>query len=99
MIIVPGQLEQGDTVGDEVIVGFLNWLTDGGRMRLGYNSQQGQPDELWLGAKQVSRSDLSRIARHWPDGAHLTPESASSLVGLALDRVSASVGREWRPVA
>src|SRR5262249_12873236 len=99
MIVAPRQLERGDTVGDEVIVGFLNWLTDGGRMRLGYNSQQGQPDELWLGAKQVSRSDLARVARHWPGGVNLTHESAGALVGLALERVSASVGREWRPVA
>ena len=86
-------------MGDDVIVGFLNWLTDGGRMRLVYNTPQGQPDELWLGAKQVSRSDLARIARHWPGGGHLTPESAGSLVVQALDRVSASVGREWHPVA
>lgn len=82
---------------DEQIVGFLNWLTEDGRMRLGYGSPAGPPEELWLGAKQVSRSDLARVARHWSGGAGLSQETAGVLVGLALERVSGSQGREWRP--
>jgi hypothetical protein len=84
-------------MSDELIVGFLNWLTDGGRMRLGYNSAEGQPEELWLGSKQVSRSDLARVARHWPGGNALSPETAGVLVGMALEKVSSSSGREWYP--
>ncbi len=82
-------------MGDEMAINFLNWLTESGRMRLRYQSPEDSPDELWLGAKQVSRSDLARVARHWPGGRELSPESAGALVRLALDKVSASVGREW----
>jgi hypothetical protein len=79
-----------------MIVEFLNWLTECGRVRFGYDSPPGGPDELRLGAKQVSRSDLARVARHWPGGTGLSQETAGVLVGLALEKVSASEGREWR---
>jgi hypothetical protein len=82
-------------VTDQQIVGFLDWLTEGGKARLRYGSAPGQPDELWLGARQVSRSDLARVARHWTGGGSLSQESAGVLVGLALAQVSASAGREW----
>ena len=83
---------------DEMIVEFLNWLTECGRVRFGYDSPPGGPDELRLGAKQVSRSDLARVARHWP-GGDLSQESAGALVGRALEKVAAAAGREWRPAA
>lgn len=82
-------------MSDELVIAFLNWLTDGGKMRLAYKPQEGMADELWLGAKQVSRSDLARIVRRWPGGSDLNLEAAGTLVGLALDKVSTPSGSEW----
>ncbi len=82
-------------MGDELAINFLDWLTESGRVRLWYQSQEGRSDELWLGAKQVTHSDLARVARHWSGGGNLSPETAGVLVGLALEKVSTSSGREW----
>lgn len=82
---------------DELTVEFLDWLTESGRMRLRYQSNEGEADELWLGDKQVSRSDLARVARHWSGGHTLCQETAGALVESALQRLSASPGRRWRP--
>jgi hypothetical protein len=82
-------------VSDERVTAFLNWLTEGGRVRFGYDARNGGPEALWLGALEVRRSDLARVVRGWPDGAGLSTESADALAGMAVAKVSASDGRMW----
>ena len=82
-------------MSDERVTAFLNWLTEGGRVRFGYDSRNGSPEALWLGALEVRRSDLARVVKGWPDGAGLSPESADALAGMAVARVSAANGRAW----
>jgi hypothetical protein len=82
-------------VSDERVVAFLNWLTEGGRVRLGYDSRNGAPEALWLGDLEVTRTDLARVVKGWPGGAGVSPESANVLAGLAVARVSATTERAW----
>lgn len=82
-------------MSDEQVTAFLNWLTEGGRVRLGYDSRNGAPEALWLGVLEVRRSDLARVVRGWPAGTGMSPESADALAGLAVARVGASDGRVW----
>lgn len=82
-------------MSDERVIAFLNWLTEGGRVRFGYDSRNDRPEALWLGTLEVRRSDLARVVKGWPDGADLSPESADALAGMAVARVSAADGRMW----
>ena len=82
-------------MSDERVAAFLNWLTEDGRVRFGYDSRNGSPEALWLGVLEVRRSDLARVVKGWPDGAGLSPESADALAGMAVARVSATDGRTW----
>ena len=82
-------------MSDELVTAFLNWLTEGGRVRLGYDSRNGSPEVLWLGALEVRRSDLARVVKGWPAGVGLSTESADALAGMAVARVSAADGRAW----
>lgn len=83
-------------MSDERVVAFLNWLTEGGRVRLGFDARNGAPEALWLGALEVRRSDLARVVRGWPDGTGLCPASADALAGMAVARVAAADGRVWQ---
>lgn len=82
-------------MSDEQVTAFLNWLTEGGRVRFGYDARNDAPEALWLGLVEVRRSDLARVVRGWPGGAGLSPESADVLAGMAVARVSVSDGRAW----
>jgi hypothetical protein len=82
-------------VSDERVTAFLNWLTEGGRVRFGYDSRNGAPEALWLGVVEVRRSDLARVVKGWPGGVGLSPESADALAGMAVARVAATDGRVW----
>ena len=86
-------------MSNEQVTAFLNWLTEGGRVPFGYDSRNGAPERLWLGALEVRRSDLARVVRGWPDGAGLSPASADALAGMAVARVAAANGRVWSPSA
>ena len=86
-------------MSDERVIAFLNWLTEGGRVRFGYDSRDGASEALWLGTLQVKRSDLARVVKGWPDGAGLSTESADALAGMAIARVSAADGRAWPTAA
>lgn len=82
-------------MSDEQVAAFLNWLTEGGRVRFGYESRNDAPESLWLGMLEVRRSDLARVVKGWPGGTGLSPESANVLADMAVARVSASDGRVW----
>ena len=82
-------------MSDERVTAFLNWLTEGGQVRFGYDSRNGSPEALWLGALEVRRSDLARVVKGWPGGTGLSPESADVLAGMAVAKVSAADGRAW----
>ena len=84
-------------MSNEQVTAFLNWLTECGRVRFGYDSRNGAPEALWLGALEVRRSDLAKVVKGWPGGAGLSPESADALAGLAVARVAATDGRVWSP--
>jgi hypothetical protein len=86
-------------VSDEQVTEFLNWLTEGGRVRFGYESRNGAPEAHWLGALQVRRSDLARVVKGWPGGAGLSPESTDALAGQVVARLGATDGRVWAPSA
>ena len=73
-------------MSDEQVTAFLNWLTEGGRVPLGY-APGGAPAGLWLGPVEVWRADLARIARAWPGGGGLSVEEADVLVRQVLARV------------
>lgn len=82
-------------MSDERVDAFLNWLTESGRVRLGYESRNGAPVALWLGGLEVRRTDLARVVKGWPGGVGVSPESADVLAGLAMARVSAATDRVW----
>jgi hypothetical protein len=84
-------------VSDQQVTAFLNWLTEGGRVRFGYDTRNGSPGPLRLGAREVDRSDLARVARRWPDGGDLSWESAYELAEMAVARASAAEDGERSP--
>jgi hypothetical protein len=84
-------------VSDERVTAFLNWLTEGGRVRFEYDTRTGSPGTLRLGAREVDRSDLARVARRWPEGGDMSLESSQTLAGMAVARVSVTVDRERLP--
>lgn len=80
-------------MSDERVTAFLDWLTEGGRVRFGYESRNGSPEALWLGTLEVRRSDLARVVTTWPDGTGLSPESADGLAGMVVAKMSVAEGR------
>jgi hypothetical protein len=81
--------QPGGIVSDERVTAFLNWLTEDGRVPLGY-APDGAPAGLRLGLMEVRRSDLARVARAWPGCPGLSAEAADALAGQALARVPAA---------